>query len=512
MSLRRPIVLASVVAAGTFTGAALAYVCHPNVAGTRMLSVRGSVVSLKAHGAGFDLVLKRGAGHCAQLSWNVSTGASKTLGLGCPAPARLQASTLPPALTAGAAGQRVVVVRGAGASPDLLRVYAGRRLLRTLPLPARPETLQSSGGIAVFAAAGAGVYAVRLSDGLFGYLGPNGGSFAPRLDARGVLFHDGESKAALRDGTTVLEFVPRAGIEKIIARTARPLVTGGPIRAISMDGPRVALAVGDSQGRCDRVLYWNVAWWPVQRVSSPSGVTCNVRPNGVEIRSVAIGGFRAEWLTTQNGTARLVAGSPLCQEWVLGRFQRASQVRALAGDGQTLAFAWNAGGRTTVSRVNGHYRPVTVAVGAGMPRIAVDGARVAVLWPTGKVTIGKRSFDIGKARAIALQGSELAVLAGERLGVYSAVTGKRLHSWPVPLTARGIDLQDGVVAFANGRTAVVLDTATGRSAVVAHGPTRVTGVQIEGPGLAYAWSSGSKGVARFLTTRTIDVALGRLAA
>ena len=58
----------------------------------------------------------------------------------------------------------------------------------------------------MISARGQGVYAVRLSDGLFGFLGPDGGGFAPRFDAQGgVLFHDGESKLALRQGKTVVE-------------------------------------------------------------------------------------------------------------------------------------------------------------------------------------------------------------------------------------------------------------------------------------------------------------------
>ena len=122
MSFRRPVVLAMVVAAGTFTGAAVAYVCHPSVAGTRMLTVHGSVVSVKAHGAGFDLVLKRGTRNCTQLSWNVETGTSRSLALACPAPVRLQASSIPSALDAGPAGQHVVVARGSGNAPDLLKV------------------------------------------------------------------------------------------------------------------------------------------------------------------------------------------------------------------------------------------------------------------------------------------------------------------------------------------------------------------------------------------------------
>jgi hypothetical protein len=162
--------------------------------------------------------------------------------------------------------------------------------------------------------------------------------------------------------------------------------------------------------------------------------------------------------------------------------------------------------------VNGHYRPVTVATGIGAPHIAADGARVAVLWPDGQARVGARSFDVGKARAIALHGDELVALAGDRLEVFSVASGQRLAAWPVPRASHGLDLQDGVASFANARDVVVVDTTNGRTALVAHTTAPITGVQIEAPGLVYASTSGSKGVARFVTTRTIDLALGRLAA
>jgi hypothetical protein len=79
----------------------------------------------------------------------------------------------------------------------------------------------------------------------------------------------------------------------------------------------------------------------------------------------------------------------------------------------------------------------------------------------------------------------------------------------VPEAARGLDLQYGVAAFAVGRNATVLDTATGHVAVVGRAPRPLLGVQIEGPGLAYAWTTDRSGVARFVPTRQIERALGR---
>ena len=191
MPFRRPIVLATLAcaAAGLLAGSSLAYVCHPGVAGTKMLTLRGSVVSLHSTPARASFVVKTAQGSCLRTVWTIATGTSLSSPASCPAPLRKPAST--------------------GLVPHL-----------GVPLPARPETIFELGGIAVFAARGQGVFAMRLSDGLFGFLGPNGGAFAPQLTARGVLFHDGESKLALRQGRTVVEYVSRAAILRTIARTA----------------------------------------------------------------------------------------------------------------------------------------------------------------------------------------------------------------------------------------------------------------------------------------------------
>ncbi len=100
-------------------------------------------------------------------------------------------------------------------------------------------------------------------------------------------------------------------------------------------------------------------------------------------------------------------------------------------------------------------------------------------------------------------------LGGGRVNVFDVRTGELIRQFDVAASAVGADLQDGVVAFAQGRKAMVLDLATGRRAAICHASSRLVGVQIEGAGLAYAWSSGSKGEAQFLTTRQLDLALGR---
>ncbi|MGZ4389570.1 MAG: hypothetical protein ACXVZL_09345, partial [Gaiellaceae bacterium] len=318
-------------------------------------------------------------------------------------------------------------------------------------------------------------------------------------------------------------FVPRAAIEAGFMQTTAPVLTRGPIRALSFDGPRVALAVGDPRGVCGRILYWNVAWQPVQQISAPSGVTCLPGVGGIGISSVAIGGFRAEWVATAHGSARLIAGSPKCQEWVVRRLAQGpggEQIVALAGDGATVAYAATTHeqglrGMTSVGVVGGDWRARQITSGLGAPLALTAGQnRVAVLWPSGRLELrggGGRllaSFHVGAARSLSLHGTTLAALRRGRLDLYDVGTGARTRSLRVPGSATTVDLQFGVAALAAGRSAVVVDTRSGRVAVVGSGPRRLVGVQIEGPGLAYAWTDARTGVARFVPWTGIDAALG----
>ena len=264
--------LAAGVAFVALAGSALAYVCHPSGKGTLTKTVDGAVsgIVLRDQDAVF---LAKAGNRCSRVVWSLTSGSARSAPVGCSqvAGTRRPASAASP--SAVSHGVRLTVEPGDVGRPPSLQVR-GRNgaLLRVLALPARPRTLAASGGLAVFSATRReGLFAVRLTDGFYTYLGPDGGSFRALLGPRGVLFHDGESRRALREGKTILKFVPRLAIMRSMAKTTAPLVVGGPIHSISMDGPRVALSVGDIRSVCDRVLYWNVAWRPVQRISAPSG-------------------------------------------------------------------------------------------------------------------------------------------------------------------------------------------------------------------------------------------------
>ncbi len=491
----RLLALAVPLAAVVLAGSALAYVCHPLSAGARMLTLDGAVRSLGVHGNRVEFVVA-GSHGCSRVVWNTASGARHSLPAGC----------------------AVRSTQSRGYSLPVSVDKRGRPVLhvgaRMLPLPAIARSATASNGIAIVDAVrpDSGVFAVRLRDGAFTYLAPNGHGFAPRIDTRGVVLHDGENKRALRAGRTLALFVPRRAIVRGLAKTGAPMFSGA-IRGLSMDGLRVVLTVHDPGARCDRVLYWNVAWAPVQQISAPSGPTCLARGR-TRLGAVAVGGFRAEWLaSSQNGT-RLIAGSPLCQEWVVRRLG-GQRLAAVAADGATIAYATTMRGRTSVGIVGGNWRARELTTGVGSPlALAADQGRVAVLWSNGRVEIrnveGLRlaTLRVGHARALALEGSRLVVLRGSRLDVYDVVSHRRVGSFEAR-GATGLDLQYGVAAFARGRDAVVLDTATGRTAVVGEAPRRLVGIQIEGPGLAYAWTNAQHGVAQFVTTAQIDRALGR---
>jgi hypothetical protein len=510
---RRHVVVAAATAAGLVLSApAAAYLCHKDPPGTRVLFVHGRVGDYAAAGTHVTFALHGRLG-CRTFVWNAKTATTRELAATCAGkrPART--------LTA----RRVEIAASDPGTPPLLNVWSHGQVIHRWALPARPRTLALDSRLAVFSAkGGAGLYAISLTDGHVGLIGPNRADDVPKLTSAGVFYQDDEFKQDRTRGIVRLKFVPTSGISSIIQRAQLPLVTNGRIASLAMDGPRVALAVADPTGTCDRVLFWNVAWRPVQRISAPDGPTCVLRRH-TAVRRVAIAGFRAAWLRSSAAEQAIVAGSPRCQEWIIRRLSAGpggAAVDAVVGDGSVLAFAITRHerelrGSSEVAVISGRFRAVDIASRPAVVRqLATDGGRVAVLWDDGVVEVrGLRGrllqrFELGAVRAIALSGDSLLALRDTGLDVYSLEKAQRVSSWVVPRDVRAIDMHYGIVVFGSGGAVYGLDLRSGRRAVLGRAAGAFVGAQIEAAGVSYAYNLGGRGVARFVPIAAVQQALG----
>jgi hypothetical protein len=509
LALAVPGALAAIVAAPALA----AYICHPDPAGTRRLTLGGAAERYLLEGPRVSVAVNTRAG-CSVVSWNALTGLHRTTGASC-------LSLLGRNLSAPA-GLRAAVAPANDVRPDMLNVFRGSQRIASWPLPAQPRALHVAAGYALFTAADGGAYALRLHDGRVAALGAAVPGDDPQINEVGAVF--AERKTYTTTTRDRLEFVPRSGIASELRRDARPLRTGGAVRSLAMDGPRVVLAVRDSTGRCDRVLYWNVLRAPVQRISAPDGPTCVPgRPTGIS--NVAIGGFRTEWLAESGKQSTIVVGSPRCQEWVVRRFLRGpagEHVVAMAADGRTLAFGVTEQqrelrGLASVDVVAGKFSPRTILTGRVQPvAIAVRDGVVATALANGTVDVrtvsGRRIADlrVGDARAIALDAGRLVVLQPARLDVYDLSSGARERTIRTPrVTASRLDVQYGIAVLAAGRHALAIDLTSGREAVVGSAPTKLLGVAIERPGIAFASTEADRGIAKFVPLARVRALLGR---
>jgi hypothetical protein len=504
---------ASIALAAVFAAPALAaYICHPDPPGTRSLAVSG--LERYTLAGPHVTVSLRSSGRCRVVAWNALTGLHKAIGASC-------SSLLGRDLSASAT-LHASIKPGTGEWPDRLAVSRGARQIALWPLPARARTVHVAHGYAVFSATDGATYAMRLQDGRVASLGAAVVGDTPQVNALGAVFAARAAYSSTRD--VRLKFVPRSGIDFEVNRAARPLRTGGEIRSLAMDGPRVALAIRDREGRCDRVMYWNVLRAPVQRISAPSGPTC-VPNRSTGISSVAIGNLRTAWLAQSGHAAAVVVGSPLCQEWVVRRLvagPAGEHVVAMAADGNTIAFGVTEQqrelrGLASVDVVVGTYSLRTIISGRFQPvGLAVSGNVVATALADGTVDVrtvfGRRIADVraGAARAIALDGRRLVVLRSAALDVYDLSTGKRARSIRLPrITADAVDTQYGIAVVAAGREVLGVDLKTGAKAVVANAPDPILGVALERPGVAFASTTGNRGLARFVPLARVEALLGR---
>jgi hypothetical protein len=322
-----------------------------------------------------------------------------------------------------------------------------------------------------------------------------------------------------------MKFVPRAAVDSAIRRASEPIGTGGVIRDFSMDGQRVAVAVADPSGICDRVLFWNIPWHYVSRLTSANEATCTPGHAAGGITEVALGGITAEWVTTYGGTSTVLAANIIaCREWVIARLKpgpAGDRLGGIAADGGVLAYAIGRGERelrgqallSTVVRAG--VRGRAIADGLGIPvAVSVDTKRIAVLRQDGTVDVhGKggrliATIETSSARSIAIRrGLLVALTAPDRLDVYEVASGRLIRSVPTPAGVRpAVDLHYGVAVVTAGTRVYAIDVRSGRRALVARAPSAVR-AQIEAPGIVYQFNRNGRGYLRFIPFAVVSSAL-----
>ena len=575
----RRLIVAGVIGALISAGAAAADLCHTPLPGTRSLTLRANVTGYGFAGSSVVVQWSRSARCGGTTLWEPSqprTQASASC-QGAAAPQGVLAGTK---LTASDATRvvRVIPALIGADKPDRLVVFdrATSRRIAAWPLFERPARVALYGGIAILSGKTRHeLYAMRISDGRLAQIGIARGGDAPVIGRAGVVYQDDLdlAKHLTAPAERTLKLLPLPTVQRELARPfstvhmymsysrapaargagrvstarnrhpTRPAhhgalpphpYRGDPITAMSMDGTRVALAVHDPTGRCDYVLFWNVAWHYVTRLTRALGPQCLPVHGPGGITNVAISGSRAVWTTTYGGRTRVLAASITdCQEWVVARPRtRVEGVPALAGDTGILAYALAPEQRfaaTTISRVG-----VVPASWRGIPvqrlqsRIVALSAynrRIATLGSNGTAAItalavgvdqtrsiptrGKLASEIqvGQARAIALRDHVLAALTGRgTLNVYSLPSGRLLHTWATRVSANSLDVQYGIALITAGNDVYALDTATGKTARLFHAPAKVA-AQIEAPGAAIEFNNAGHGHIAFLPMSRIEASI-----
>jgi hypothetical protein len=399
--------------------------------------------------------------------------------------------------------------------------------LHSWPLFNRPLSLDADGNTALFTTAGRdGLYGLRLSDGRIGLVGVNQRVDAPQIDRTGVVYQDDLYRRDDGRDRVLMKFVPRSAVERAISSGQLPIRVDGIVRDFSMDGQRVALAVADPRGVCDQILFWNVSWHYVSRLTSGNEATCAPGHARGGITHVALGGITAAWVTSYAAATTVLSANIIaCREWVIARLDNRAggdHLGGVAADRGLIAYAVGHSerelrGQALVARiVRAGVRGVAVADGGGLAvAVSVDSKRIATLRQSGTIDVRTAtgrlvgSVVAPTARAIALRRGQLAVVTSSgRLELFSVAGGRLKNSWRLPAgVAPSVDLHYGVAVVTAGARVYAVDVTTGQIALVARAPALVH-AEIEAPGIVYQFNRDGKGILRLIPFSQVRAALG----
>jgi hypothetical protein len=290
--------------------------------------------------------------------------------------------------------------------------------------------------------------------------------------------------------------------------------TKGEIESLAMDGPRVAYSV--KSDTCTKVIVLNVLTRGAAVASGPKTCDADNSSTGAGVREIAIAGLRLAWIVNQGGNSE---SNDYLYTAALGREKErlvASAMRTGDVDG-TLAggwmnhlvgsVAWIALNRFTTDANGAITQASLLQLGTGLRTLVLgtrslyagsaDAERVAVARLDNKVAIydtNRRKLLVTIApttvKEIALRKDYLVVLTRTKtLEVYNSHTGVLLKRWPVASGASRLDVHSGIAVYAVGRTVFEVRLMDGRDAPLATAPRAIEGLEIEAPGVVYAYNT-----------------------
>lgn len=489
-----------------FAGSAFAYVCHPDLPGTRSLTIHGRVDGYRMTGS--HVAIDVWTNGCQRrISWNplarTSSRGRCTSGGGTGGTARRTATD----------GRFRVVLTAGSTIPDLpdrLAVYDARTgaSLHNWPLPTRAFSVDVARGVAVLSTAN-GVYAVRLSDGQFALVGVKRRGDRPQIEAPGIAFQDDLYKRT--DGRSVMKFLPFRTVSRTL-RSFGPLRVPATIGDFSVDGRNVIFVKKDPTGRCDRIGLWSIPWhYTTDLMDEPP--ICPEKHAAGGITALAIGGQYVEVVTTYGNVQTLISSTIVhCIELVVTRAQLGvAAIRTIAGDGAMMAYAVGPQDRPGRIGLLAGQRQVRVVESTSVAvQLSADRHQLAVLRADGRIDVLQdervlRTFEPSGARAAALRAGELTVLTrGRTLDVYSVDDGRLLHSWAVPAhTNPAVDVHFGVAVLTAGGKVLAIRLATGRSRVLLAAP-RPVWAHLDDVGVVYRYNAGRSGFLGFISFAAVE--------
>ena len=285
---------------------------------------------------------------------------------------------------------------------------------------------------------------------------------------------------------------------------------------MKMDGPIVAYDLHASGAGCNQVYVWNVNTNGGRIVSG--GGTCDAdnSSTGSGVREIAFAGTRLAWIVNQGGNSEsddylYTATLGVQRERLVASAFRSGDVDGVLAGGW-IGHLVGAGDRMAVNRfttdTSGTITQAslqrldtglsTLALGSqSLYAVSLDLRRVAVLRTDHTVAIydteSRRlllTIRPTSAHEIVLRKDYLVVLtATKTLEVYNSHTGALLKRWPVAAGASRLDVHSGIAVYAVGRTVFELRLTDGRDAPLATAPRAIEDLQIEAPGVVYAYNT-----------------------